>query len=54
MDINWDIFTRHIIYIDYNDIKGSEIQTPSFFDSFFRKGDVLLYTVGDEDNFVLE
>ncbi|MDD5377317.1 MAG: hypothetical protein PHH16_04360 [Candidatus Gracilibacteria bacterium] len=54
VDIDWDIFTRHIIHIDYHDIKGSEIRTDSFFDSFFNKGDVILYTTGDDDDFVLE
>jgi len=54
VDIDWDIFARHVIYIDYHDIKGSEIETHSFFDSFFNKGDVILYTAGEEDNFVLE
>ena len=54
MDINWDIFARHVIYIDYFDIKGSEIQTHSFWDSLFHKGDIILYTEGERDNFILE
>ncbi|OIO76563.1 hypothetical protein AUJ87_02600 [Candidatus Gracilibacteria bacterium CG1_02_38_174] len=54
IDIDWNVFTRHVIYIDYHDIKGSEIQINSFFDSFFNKGDVILYTMGDDDDFVLE
>ncbi|MDD5197635.1 MAG: hypothetical protein PHN60_02115 [Candidatus Gracilibacteria bacterium] len=54
IDIDWDIFARHVIYIDYHDIKGSEIQTHSFWDSFFHKGDVILYTAGDGEDFVLE
>ncbi|MDD2917109.1 MAG: hypothetical protein PHH70_04670 [Candidatus Gracilibacteria bacterium] len=54
VDIDWDIFARHVIYIDYHDIKGSEIQSHSFWDSIFHKGDVILYTAGDEDNFILE
>lgn len=54
VDIDWDIFARHIIHIDYNDIKGSEIQSHSFWDSIFHKWDVVLYTAGDENDFVLE
>ncbi|MFA6090754.1 MAG: hypothetical protein WC774_03185 [Candidatus Gracilibacteria bacterium] len=54
IDVNWDVFTRHVIYIDYHDIKGTEIQTHSFWDSFFHKGDIILYTAGDDDNFILE
>ncbi len=54
VDIDWDVFARHIIYIDYSDIKGSEIQSSSFLDSIFNKGDIILYTVGDKDDFVLE
>lgn len=54
VDIDWNIFTRHVIYIDYNDIKGTEIETHSFWDSFFNKGDVVLYTVGEDNNFILE
>lgn len=54
MDIDWNVFTRHVIFIDYHDINGSEIVSHSFFDSFFHKGDILLYTHGEEDNFILE
>ncbi len=54
VDIDWNVFVRHIIYIDYNDIKGSAIQFPSFWDPIFHKGDVILYTPGDKDDFILE
>lgn len=54
LDIDWNIFTRHVIFIDYHDVKGTEIQTHSFLDSLFHKGDILLYTEGEEDNFILE
>lgn len=54
VDINWDIFARSIIYVDYHDIKGSAIQSHSFWDSIFHKGDVIVYTAGDEDDFILE
>lgn len=54
VDIDWDIFARHVIYIDYHDIRGSEIQSHSFFDSFFQKGDVILYTENEGVDFILE
>jgi hypothetical protein len=54
VDIDWDIFARHVIFIDYSDIKGSEIQSHSFLDSFFHKGDIVLYTAGDSDDFILQ
>ena len=54
MDVDWDIFARNIIYIDYADIKGSEIESHSFWDSIFHKGDIILYTAGDRDDFILE
>lgn len=53
IDIDWDIFTRHTIYIDYSDIKGAEIQTSSLWDAAFHKWDVVLYTAGDRDDFIL-
>jgi hypothetical protein len=54
VDINWDIFARSIIYIDYHDIKGSAILSHSFWDNIFHKWDVVLYTAGNEDDFILE
>lgn len=54
VDVDWDIFARNIIYIDYHDIKGSEIQNHSFWDSVFHMGDIILYTAGDRDDFILE
>lgn len=54
IDVDWDVFTRHVIYIDYDDIRGSEVQTHSFLDSLFHKGDVSIYTENEEDNFILE
>jgi hypothetical protein len=54
VDINWSLFAYHVVYIDYHDIKGSSIESHSFWDSLFHKGDVVLFTAGDRDDFVLE
>lgn len=54
VDIDWDIFARRIIHVDYHDIRWSEIRNNSWLDSVFNKGDIILYTHGDEDSFILD
>lgn len=53
VDIDWKIFARNIVYVEYNDVRWTEIQTNSFFDSFLNKWDIIVHTVWWEEDFLL-
>jgi len=54
VDIDWNVFARRISFVEYSDIKGAEIDTPSIFDPIFDKGNIIIHTVSDDDDLIFE
>lgn len=54
VDIDWNVFARRISYVEYSDIKGAEIDTPSIFDPIFNKGNIIIHTISDDDDLIFE
>ena len=54
IDIDWNLFARHITYVEYRDIRGVEIHTSSLFDSLLNKGNIVVHAEGEDAEFMLE